>query len=113
MILNYNDFLKEDRNFNDLRYSNMEQEFEPSVTVLQKSYYDELDKLYHSNIPKYRLILDILKSNKEVNDRIGKKTPFSFFKSLINLPESRLRLILKTWKDLKEDEWYLPDVKKK
>jgi len=92
----------------------MEQDFEPSTPVLQKSYYEELDKLYQSNITKYRLILDIMKANKEVNSKLRKrKPPLSFFKNLIDQSEKELQKTLKIWKDLKDEEWYLPDINKK
>ena len=108
-LLDYDKFVlyENERNYNDLRYSAMEQEFEPDFDFFRGYYYENLDKIYHTNIEKYRLILDILKHRKKVNDKIQnkkkKRDPFSFFKGIIDLPVHKLQDILTTWKSLQDD----------
>lgn len=106
MITNFNDFIHEgffNRNHVDKEYFDMESEFEPNEPLLKKIYYNELVNLYKTNEKKYKLILKILKSNKEANKN-GKKPNFFFFKSLLKFSESELTHVLKTWID---NSWYL------
>ena len=102
MITKFKDFLNEDRHFVDKKYYDMESDFEPLEKKLQEIYYNELEKLYQTNLDKYKLILDILKSNKMLNNR---KTSFSYFKGLLKLSKIELKTNLKNLKSLIEDEF--------
>jgi len=91
----------------DRKHSNLETEFAPNEPVLQKIYYTELEKLYVSDVNKYRLILDIL----EASSKIGKKKPnFTNFKHLLKMTIINLKQVLKKWIDLADEDWYLPDL---
>ena len=106
MITKFKDFLNEDRHFVDKKYYDMESDFEPLEKKLQEIYYNELEKLYQTDLKKYRLVLDILKTNKILNDSLSKKkSPFSYFKGLLKLSESELKTNLKNLKRLIEDEF--------
>jgi len=106
MITKFKDFLNEDRHFVDKKYYDMESDFEPLEKKLQEIYYNELEKLYQTNLRKYRLVLDILKTNKILNDSLSKKKPpFSYFKSLLKSSEPELKINLKNLKGLIEDEF--------
>jgi hypothetical protein len=108
MITTFDDFLHEDRHFVDKKHYNLEGEFEPSELVLQKIYYNELDKIYQTDLNKYRLVLDILKANSKISK---KKPNFTYFKGLLKLSNTDLKEKLKKLKDLGEEEFHLPDVK--
>jgi hypothetical protein len=111
MIIKFQDYLYENRNLIDRNFLELEDEFRPNEPVLQNIYDNELEKLYHSNINKYRLILNILKINKKVKDKMDKKPPnFTYFKSLLKLKESELKDIFKHWVDLNEEDWYMRDL---
>lgn len=113
MITKFNNFiLFENRHFCDKKYYDMESDFEPTEKVLQEIYYNELDNLYKTNINKYRLVLNILKTNKQINDKKGgKKLNFTYFKNLLKSTESKLKQDLKNFQKILEEDWYLPDIK--
>lgn len=104
MITKFYEFILE----NNRQSVDLEKNFEPTEPVLQKIYYKELKDLYSSSIPRYKLIMNILHSNKVVSE---KRPTFTFFKSLLKLSESELVRMLKNWIDLEEEEFYLPDIK--
>jgi hypothetical protein len=104
MITKFYQFILE----NNRQSVDLEKDFEPTEPVLQKIYYKELRDLYSSSIPKYKLIMNILHSNKAVSE---KRPTFTFFKNLLKLSESDLVKMLKNWVDLEEEDFYLPDIK--
>lgn len=111
MITKFQDYLFENRNLIDRNFLELEDEFRPNEPILQNIYDNELKKLYQSDINKYRLILNILKINKKVKNKMNKKPPnFTYFKSLLKLSEIELKDIFKHWTNLNEEDWYMQDI---
>jgi hypothetical protein len=103
MIKKFYEFVLEDNR----QSVDSEKDFEPTEPVLQKLYYKKLKDLYDESIPKYKLVMDILK----INYKLRKKKPnYTYFKDLLKLSESELTEFLRKFEKLEDEDWYLPEI---